>query len=156
MPNRSLQTAKRGDAAALAALARRLVEAGLPPAWTPARVERAITDPDHCVLVAHEGRTLVGGGIVEWTDTAAHLGQLVVATGCQRTGLGRALLEALERAAHAAGFDRVRLEIREGNSRAQQFYQAAGYRETGRHRRYYDDREDALVMVRDLRAVTAP
>jgi len=153
MPHPPIEPARRADAASLAALARRLVEAGLPPAWTPARIERAIGDPDQCVLVAREGPTLVGGGIIEWTDTDAHLGLLVVASGRQGTGLGRALLEALEHAAERAGLTRIRLEIREGNARAAHVYRAAGYRETGRRRHYYGDGEDAIVLARDRGSV---
>ena len=45
---------------------------------------------------------------------------------------------------------RVRLEVRGSNSPAQSFYHRSGYRLVGRIPGYYDRRETALVLVKDL------
>ncbi len=47
----------------------------------------------------------------------------------------------------------MRVELRAGNEPAYAFYGRLGYRLTGRRRRYYDGREDALTMEHDLRVV---
>ena len=59
----------------------------------------------------------------------------------------------LEDSARVAGTFVVRLECRQGNQGAVRFYRAIGYRETGVIPRYYQGREDAVRMERDLRAV---
>jgi GNAT superfamily N-acetyltransferase len=52
---------------------------------------------------------------------------LVVAEGHRSGGLGRALLEAAEQVARDRGFDAMKIAVMAGNSRAQRFYEAAGY-----------------------------
>ena len=44
----------------------------------------------------------------------------------------------------------MRLEVHEHNGRAIARYEKSGYRLFGRHRRYYDDRGDALRFEKPL------
>ncbi len=46
----------------------------------------------------------------------------------------------------------MRLEVHEHNGRAIARYEKSGYRLFGRHRRYYDDRVDALRFEKPLGA----
>ena len=73
-----------------------------------------------------------------------------VRPGYRNQGIGRQVLEWLESSARTAGIFLVRLELRADNDTARQFYEKLGYRETGRRKRYYAGREDALVMTHDL------
>ncbi len=142
------------DAAAVASLSRRYIEAGLEPSWTVERVSRAIRHSDSTVLVARLGRELAGFAIMQFGDSTAHLSLLAVATGHRRRGLGRRLVGWLEDSAVTAGTFVIRLECRIGNQDAVRFYRAQGYRETGVVSRYYQGVEDALRMERDLRRTT--
>jgi ribosomal-protein-alanine N-acetyltransferase len=65
-------------------------------------------------------------------------------------GVGRKLLDWLESTARTAGIFLVKLELREGNDGAREFYAKLGYREAGKRAAYYCGREDALVMTHDL------
>lgn len=67
-------------------------------------------------------------------------------------GCGRALLEAIERAAIGRGCVAMRLEVRETNSRAIDLYEKAGYRRIGRHAVYYEDGAPALRFEKILAA----
>jgi len=150
IPN--LQLAHRRDAAAIASMSRRFIESGLEPSWTTERVERAILHADSTVLTARTGRELVGFAIMQFGDSTAHLNLLAVATGLRRAGIGRSLMTWLEDSARVAGTFMIRLECRQSNQGAVRFYRAVGYRETGVIPRYYQGREDAVRMERDLRA----
>jgi len=151
MSTPSLQLAHRRDAGAIASMSRRFIESGLEPSWTTERVERAISHADSTVLTARSGRELVGFAIMQFGDSTAHLNLLAVATGQRRSGIGRRLMAWLEESARVAGTFVIRLECRQSNTGAVRFYRAVGYRETGIIPRYYQGREDAVRMERDLR-----
>lgn len=79
-----------------------------------------------------------------------HLLNLTVAPAYQRQGWARVMLDALAIWAKGQGADWLWLEVRIGNLRALQVYQAQGYRRVGQRKNYYPDghgqREDAVVM----------
>jgi ribosomal-protein-alanine N-acetyltransferase len=143
------------DAAAIAALSRRLIEAGLPPAWPADRVLCHIKRTDSVVLTArrqdHEAPPLAGFAIMQFGETQAHLNLLAVATDYQRRGLGRQLMQWLHESALVAGTWVLGLELRATNTGAQRFYASLGYQPGGVIRGYYQGIEDALRMSCDLR-----
>lgn len=66
-------------------------------------------------------------------EPSAHEGEIVglyVLSRFQRKGLGKALLEQAERELMQEGFSTVSLWVLEGNTKAQAFYKAMGFRET--------------------------
>lgn len=155
MAEPELTLARRPEAASIASMSRRFIEAGLDPSWTESRVLRAIDRADTNVVVARQGRDIAGFAIMQFGETRAHLNLLAVATGWRRTGVGRRLVEWQEASARVAGTFTVELECRVGNVGAIRFYRALGYRETGVLSRYYQGEEDAVRMRRDL-ALVAP
>jgi ribosomal-protein-alanine N-acetyltransferase len=148
--------ARPEEAAAIALLSRRLIEQGLPPSWTEPRVLRCMRNRECVVLAARDRRRLVGFAIMDFYDEHAHLSLLAVQPGYQRLGLGRQLLEWLEASARTAGIFHVQLELRITNAAARAFYARLGYRECGRRHAYYNGREDALKMSRDLTVLPTP
>lgn len=58
----------------------------------------------------------------------------------RRQGLGQLLLDAFHAESCTRGVERVLLEVRDNNRPARAMYEAAGYREEGRRRRYYPGR----------------
>jgi ribosomal protein S18 acetylase RimI-like enzyme len=143
------------DAAAIAALSRRLIEVGLPPAWRADRVLCHIKRTDSVVLTARGpgdvAGPLAGFAIMQFADTHAHLNLLAVETGYQRRGLGRQLMHWLHDSARVAGTWVLGLELRASNVSAQRFYESLGYQPGGVIRGYYQGLEDALRMSCDLR-----
>ena len=143
------------DAAAIAALSRRLIEAGLPPAWPADRVLCHIKRTDSVVLTARRpdlgDAPVAGFAIMQFGETQAHLNLLAVETGYQRRGLGRQLMHWLHESARVAGTWVLGLELRATNAGAQRFYESLGYQPSGVIRGYYQGLEDALRMKCDLR-----
>lgn len=138
------------EAATIATMSRRLIEAGLAPSWDEARVLRCMRNRECVVLAARDRRRLVGFAIMDYYDEHAHLCLLAVQPGYQKTGIGRQLLEWLESSARTAGIFRVQLELRASNDAARLFYEKLGYRLCGQKHAYYGGREDALKMSHDL------
>jgi ribosomal-protein-alanine acetyltransferase len=147
--------ARRRDAAPLASMSRRLVEAGLEPSWTVERIERHVRHEDSVVAVARVRGQLAGFAIMQFADTTAHLNLLAVEPTFRRLGIGRRLVQWLEESAVVAGTFTVSLELRADNVVAERFYEALGYREVGRIRGYYQRVEDAIRMRRELSVPSA-
>jgi ribosomal protein S18 acetylase RimI-like enzyme len=150
-----IQLARRRDAAPLASISRRLIEAGLEPSWTLDRIERHIRHEDSVVAVARLRNQLAGFAIMQYGDTTAHLNLLAVEPTFRRLGVGRLLVQWLEQSAVVAGTFTVNLELRADNLVASRFYEALGYREVGRIRGYYQRVEDAIRMRRELSVPSA-
>lgn len=146
----SLRLARPADAGVIACLSRDLIESGLQWRWTPERVAESIRAPSVNVLVACVHEKIAGFAIMRYGDDDAHLDLLAVAPPHRRAGLGRQLLEWLEKCAVVAGIFRVALEVRAGNEGAQLFYQQMGYRVLTQVPGYYQGVEAALRMGRDL------
>ena len=146
----SLRLARPADATAVAKMSRDLIEYGLQWRWTPMRVAASIHAPDVNVLVACIDGNIAGFAIMRYGDDDAHLDLLAVAPPYRRAGLGRQLLEWLEKCAIVAGIFKVDLEVRAGNEGAQIFYKRMGYRTLVHLPGYYQGIEAALRMGRDL------
>ena len=143
--------AKLADAAQIASMSRDLIEAGLQWSWVPERVAKQIRDPDTVVVVARDRGSVIGFAIMQFFAEHAHLNLLGVAEPYQLLGVGRRLIEWLEKSARVAGVFAVRLEVRVTNRNARAFYRKLGYREVSRLDRYYCNRETGMRMTRDLR-----
>jgi [ribosomal protein S18]-alanine N-acetyltransferase len=112
--------------------------------------------------VAHRGRHLVGYAGLMFPDPCeergeAHVTNVSVHPDARRTGVARVLVrhlvdEALERECRA-----MSLEVRVSNDAAISLYRSFGFVPAGVRRRYYENREDALVMwCHDLRHDARP
>lgn len=145
-----IELARRSDVDAIARGSRDLIEDGLPWSWTPARVAASLGKPTALVVVARAPAAIVGFAVMRYGDDEAHLDLLGVHHGYRRAGLGRRLVEWLEKPALVAGIASVVLEVRASKHGAQAFYERLGYRELGRVAGYYQDRESAVRMGRTL------
>jgi ribosomal-protein-alanine acetyltransferase len=91
-------------------------------------------------------RTLVGFLVARHVSEEWELENLVVASAFRGRGFGSQLLRALLARVREAESRGLFLEVRESNAAARKLYQNAGFRETGRRRRYYaDPAEDAVL-----------
>lgn len=146
-----VRLAQPGDAEDIAALSRDLIERGLPWSWRPARVRRAIRDPDTNVAVVRTDGVLVAFGIMEYLQEDAYLALLAVRNASQRRGIGSSLLRWLEASARVAGARRIRVEARLDNVPARNFYNELGYHELAIRRGRYSDGVDGVLLEKWLR-----
>jgi ribosomal-protein-alanine N-acetyltransferase len=143
--------ARPADAARIAAMSRDLVEAGLEWRWRNVRVLKQILHPEVNVLAARGNGSLIGFAIMHYHSETAHLLLLAVNPAYRRRGIGRRMVEWLEKAARVAGIAQVQLEVRARNQVSRQFYQVLGYQETQIMPHYYYGREAAVRLQHDLR-----
>ncbi len=109
---------------------------GAPPALWVARAER-------------------GGPVVGFVGDALEISGLAVARTHQRTGLGRALVQAAIASAVDRGLDAVSLHVSTGNLAAVALYTSEGFRKAERLPGFYSARRfpndgEAWLMLREL------
>ena len=115
-------------------------------------LRRFLTSPSAEVIVAEQGHQLAGTAIVLFRprSVVARLYSIAVAPHMGGRGVAPMLLDAAEGAALARGCRAIRLEVHQTNHAAISRYRKSGYREFGRHRRYYEDGGDALRFEKRL------
>lgn len=100
------------------------------------------------MLLAEE--TLLGYFVAMQGVDEVHLLNITVAPEFQRQGWSRVMLDALALWARGRAAQWLWLEVRVGNARAMQVYEAQGYARVGVRKDYYPaghgKREDAVVM----------
>lgn len=96
----------------------------------PAAGPAELGPPSGTFLVGYrDGEAVCGGGVKRLPDGACEIKRMYVVPPARRQGIARALLHALEDAAHQLGYDVVRLDTGPRQSHAQGLYLAEGYRE---------------------------
>ena len=112
-----------------------------------------LQSPSAEVIVAEaEGGRVAGTAIVllRPRSRVARLYSIAVAPHISGRGVGSMLLDAAEAAALARDCRVIRLEVHQTNHAAISRYRKSGYREFGRHVRYYQDGGDALRFEKRL------
>jgi len=105
---------------------------------------RSRTDPD--AVVGY----VVGDVTPNFGRDIGHVKDLAVADAARRRGIGRSLLVQSLAALAVDGAEVVKLEVRESNDAARALYHDVGFDVARRVPRYYQDGEDALVMILDV------
>lgn len=148
----TLRLARKVDAAAIAAMSRVYIEAGLEWRYSADRVAHLIQDRDTASLVAFDAQGRVHGfAIMHFGDVRAHLVLLCVRPTYRRRGIGRRLIEWLLTSARVAGIESLHLELRVDNDDARAFYGKLGFIDAAVMPGYYDARVPAQRMVLMLR-----
>ena len=105
-------------------------ETGFDPAQSISADADELTPPAGALLIARlDGRAIGCGALKFHPDAPAELKRMWVAPEARGLGLGRRLLEELEKHARQAGATTVRLETNRSLKEAIQLYRSTGYRE---------------------------
>jgi ribosomal-protein-alanine N-acetyltransferase len=93
------------------------------------------------------------GYVLFWHVTdEIHLLNVAVDPAERRKGYGRRLVEEVIDFGRSHQAERVLLEVRVSNAAAVALYAALGFEEFNRRKRYYDDGEDAIEMMKLIRS----
>jgi len=124
--------------------------------WPKDAFRRELKLPFSRILVARNNEPVgfpLMGYLVLWTIRGeAHVLNLAVHPEHRRQGVATALLETGIDASRGVGAEILYLEVRRSNSGAQELYRRFGFKQVGLRPRYYEDnREDALVLLLELK-----
>src|SRR5256885_1665889 len=131
-------------------------ESGLSP-WGWDAYHKELQSPEEVIMLvarADSSSGAVAGFIVSRLIGAElHVYNVAVRPGLRRRGVAARLLRAVLEWGRLKGADLAFLEVREGNSAAQNLYRGCGFAVAGRRRQYYAAPvEDALLMSVSLRS----
>ncbi len=146
-----VEFASVSDAAEIAGLSRRHIEYGLRWRYVPAMIREAIRSKTKNVVVAREGDSLAGFGIMTYGQDSANLDLLAVKRPYRRSGVARQIVQWLEKVAHTAGILHIFVQVRKSNHAAIGFYRKLGFQVVEELSGYYQGRESALVMCKGIR-----
>ena len=68
----------------------------------------------------------------------------------RRHGFAKMLIEALITEAKGKGIDKIFLEVRKTNDAAIKLYQGQGFNKISERKKYYQNGEDAIVMLKEI------
>ncbi len=121
--------------------------------WSAQSFGESINHPAVYFAGAWSGASNLLGYVVAWfVADQGEIANLAVAPTGWGQGVGRALLTHAIEEGKRRGIDEMYLEVRDSNARARKLYEASGFEEIGRRRRYYSKPvEDAIVLRRTLK-----
>lgn len=146
-----IEFAELADAAEIAMLSRQYIEYDLGWNYTPGKITQLIRHPAKNVVVARDNRQLTGFGIMTYHEEEANLDLLAVRLQYRYQGIGHQIVDWLEKVALTAGLITIYVQVRETNTGAVRFYRRLGYRVVKEQRGYYQGRENAIIMAKDIR-----
>lgn len=130
-----------------------------PRPWTPgvfADELREMVRGTRHYLVAHLGKRLVGYAGMIYMQDGAHVTNIAVDPGERRRGIATELLLDLAWEARRTGAEAMTLEVRDSNRPAHELYRRFGFVPVGVRPKYYENRDDAVVMwCHDLQSADA-
>lgn len=145
----TIRQAERADLLAVV----RIESASFPQPWPANAFEQFLGRPGFLVAVDADG-AIVGFAIADDARTyggrLGHLKDIAVHPKRRGEGIATALLERVLAVLRARGCDSVKLEVRESNDAAIGLYRRFGFERLRRVSGYYENGEDAIVMIRDL------
>jgi ribosomal-protein-alanine N-acetyltransferase len=115
--------------------------------WSLAMFVLELSKPTGICLAALRGGRILGYLVCSRYDTVWHIMNVSVDDRLRRQGIATSLLEHLFEVADGDG-EQYTLEVRTSNAAAIALYEHFGFRDAGRRRGYYHDREDAVIMWR--------
>lgn len=126
----------------------RLERACFPDFWGEAALRQVLSDPKYLVIIARDEAGAPLGYLIGWhLEGEAELARLGVILQARGRGLGRDLLRQALGSWRERGAERVFLEVRASNGAARRLYEQCGFATVGKRPRYYEDGEDAIIMV---------
>jgi [ribosomal protein S18]-alanine N-acetyltransferase len=123
-----------------------------PTPWSLAMFVLELSKPSGICLAALLEERIVGYLVCSRYDTVWHVMNIAVDDRLRRQGIASSMLDRLFELADKPNAQYT-LEVRTSNDAAIRLYERFGFRASGRRRAYYhDNREDALIMWRNVPA----
>ena len=121
--------------------------------WGRLSFENELSNPLSVFLIAKDEDTgnVIGYGGVWLMYDAGNITNIAVHPQYRREGIGRNILALLTDICMEKRMDTITLEVRESNLPARALYEAEGFSVCGIRKKYYQGKEDALIMTKELR-----
>ncbi len=117
-------------------------------AWTEAMFEEEILGKfSHYYVAEVDGVAVAYMGM--WSLSGeGHITNIAVAKEYRRKGIAKALIEHFIEIAKKENLEFMTLEVRRSNDAAKALYKSFGFIEVGERKKYYENKEDALLLTK--------
>lgn len=116
-------------------------------AWTAKSIKDTYNQPQAFIVTAELDGQAAGYCIVYFVLDEGEIARIAVDTSCRRQGVGRKLLEQVEKICEEKSIIRLMLDVRESNETARKFYRSFGFEEDGIRKNFYEiPKENAVLM----------
>lgn len=116
--------------------------------WKPSILKSELESELSKYVVAKRNEEIVGfAGIIILPDDV-EITNIVVKKVERKKGIGKLLLDKLIEMAKQTGKECISLEVNEKNIVAINLYKAAGFEEVGIRKKYYDGKNNAIIMTK--------
>ena len=116
-------------------------------AWTAKSIEDTDNQPQAFIMTAELDGKVAGYCIVYFVLDEGEIARIAVDNCFRRQGVGRKLLEQVERTCKEKGIIRLMLDVRESNESARAFYKSLGFEVDGVRKNFYEmPKENAVLM----------
>ena len=118
--------------------------------WTYDVLQEELNNPNSEYFVAKLENNILGfAGIWKAVDDV-HITDIVVKKSNRQTGIGSKLLEKLIQTAKSQNFNSITLEVNEHNQPAINLYLKYGFKNVGFRKKYYNNKDTAIIMTKEL------
>lgn len=118
--------------------------------WTESILKSELENENSKYIVAKENQNIVGfAGIIILPDDV-EITNIVTKKSERKKGIGNLLLDKLIIMARETGKDNISLEVNEKNIIAINLYKKFGFETVGRRKKYYNQKEDAIIMTKNF------
>ncbi|MBQ2744750.1 MAG: ribosomal protein S18-alanine N-acetyltransferase [Lachnospiraceae bacterium] len=119
--------------------------------WSEKAFEESLALPYGIFFVAEHGNEIAGYVGVYRMGDECDITNVAVSYVHRRIGIGKKLLEEVEKYAMDNGIQSITLEVRESNTPAINLYKAMRYKNIGIRKNFYEKpTENAIIMVRQF------
>lgn len=127
-------------------------QASFPTPWSPYAFTSELTENEYARYFCLELDERVVGYMGLWFILEeGHITNVAIAPDYRGKRLGEILMQTVMERMAKEGMERMTLEVRASNLRAQSLYRRLGFEKAGVRKGYYsDNQEDALIMWLDL------
>jgi [ribosomal protein S18]-alanine N-acetyltransferase len=121
--------------------------------WKEAAFHSELRNPYSHVWVAEEGTHIIGYACAWFIHDEGQVVNVAVLPQYRRSGIGKTLIRHIIQEARTRGVLTLSLEVRNSNHAALKLYQSFGFQKVGVRKHYYENNEDAVLMVCTVAAV---
>ena len=114
--------------------------------WSPEVLKSEITGENKRYIVAKLENKIIGFCGIMINFDEIEIMNIVVKKSYRGKGIGKALLNEIIKKSQDVNCKNIFLEVNEKNIPAIKMYESAGFKQVGRRRRYYNSKDDAIIM----------
>ena len=119
--------------------------------WTPGVLKSELENENSKYIVAKENDEIIGFAGIIVTPIDVEITNIVTKKSKRKKGIGKELLEKIIEIAKQTEMEKISLEVNEENKVAIHLYENNGLEKIGIRKKYYNGKNNAIIMTKVLK-----